>query len=157
MDKPSRAPRQASRLCTGTSPRASLGGMLSADHRTILASTLAILVCVTPATAQPVVRLNAPASPPVADKSSYTLFNPTPDAALRTFSPDRPTKSNGPLTVDAGRFQYETDLVSYLHSNAGGVSTRTYAALDPTLKIGLTRRVDDKGTRVLKRKSGESG
>lgn len=116
--------------------------MLSADHRTILASTLAILVCVTPATAQPVVRLNAPASPPVADKSSYTLFNPTPDAALRTFSPDRPTKSNGPLTVDAGRFQYETDLVSYLHSNAGGVSTRTYAALDPTLKIGLTRRVD---------------
>ena len=95
-----------------------------------------------PAAAQAVVRLDTSAKSTAADKSSYTLFNPTPDGLLRTFSPDRPTKSNGPLTVDAGRFQYETDLVNYLHSNAGGVSTRTYVALDPTLKLGLTRRVD---------------
>ena len=95
-----------------------------------------------PVVAQTVVRLDTSANPTAADKSRYTLFNPTPDGLLRTFSPDRPTKSNGPLTVDAGRFQYETDLVNYLHSNAGGISTRAYVALDPTLKLGLTRRVD---------------
>jgi len=112
------------------------------SHAAMVAGTLAALAGTAPAAAQPAVRLGAPASPPDADKGGYTLFDPTPDAALRTFSPDRPTKSNGPLTVDAGRFQYETDLVSYAHSNAGGVTTRTYVALDPTLKVGLTRRVD---------------
>ena len=105
----------------------------------ILAGILVLLSGTTDALAQSAVRLDPP---PSLDKSSYTLFNPTPDAALRTFSPDRPTRSNGPLTVDAGRFQYETDLVTYTHSNTGGVSTRTFVALDPTLKVGLTRRVD---------------
>ena len=106
------------------------------------AIALTLLAGVAPVAAQPVLRLDTPVNSTAADKSSYTLFNPTPDGALRTFSPDRPTKSNGPLTVDAGRFQYETDLVNYLHSKLGGVSTRTYVALDPTLKVGLTRRVD---------------
>ncbi len=106
------------------------------------ATALTILAGVVPVAAQPVLRLDTPANSTAADKSGYTLFSPTPDGVLRTFSPDRPTKSNGPLTVDAGLFQYETDLVNYLHSNAGGVSTRTYVALDPTLKVGLTRRVD---------------
>ena len=117
-------------------------GQLAPGYSAVLAGTVAILAGMAPAAAQPAVRLAEPASPAVADKGGYTLFNPAPDAALRPFSPDRPTKSNGPLTVDAGRFQYETDLVSYQHSNVGGVSTRTYAALDPTLKVGLTRRVD---------------
>ena len=106
------------------------------------AIALTILAGVLPVAAQPVVRLDTLANSTVAAKSGYTLLSPTPDDALRTFSPDRPTKSNGPLTVDAGRFQYETDLINYLHSNLGGVSTRTYVALDPTLKVGLTRRVD---------------
>jgi len=106
------------------------------------ATALTLLAGVVPVAAQPVLRLDTPVNSTAADKSGYTLFNPTPDGALRTFSPDRPTKSNGPLTVDAGRFQYETDLVNYLHSKLGGVSTRTYVALDPTLKVGLTRRVD---------------
>ena len=108
----------------GVLPGASGAGPLAPAHMTILAGIVATVVGGTPALAQPVVRLADPAGPPVADKGGYTLFNPTPDAALRTFSPDRPTKSNGPLTVDAGRFQYETDLVSYLHSNAGGASAR---------------------------------
>lgn len=136
------SPKTSTLMGAGMSTGAFPAGPMPLNHRTILAGVLIILAGVTPAAAQTVVRLVAPADPPVADKSGYTLFNPAPDAALRTFSPDRPTKSNGPLTVDAGRFQYETDLVSYLHSNAGGVSTRTYVALDPTLKVGLTRRVD---------------
>ena len=126
----------------GISAGASLSRLLLLNYVTILAGIGVSPVCMTSAAAQPAAPLGAPASPPAADKSDYTLFDPTPNAALRTFSPDRPTKSNGPITVDAGRFQYETDLVSYLHSNVGGVTTRTYVALDPTLKIGLTRRVD---------------
>ncbi len=81
------------------------------------------------------------ATPPP-DKSGYTLFNPTPDALLRGFDTDRPTKSNVPVTVDAGHFQYESDLFNYLHSNAGGVSFRNYTAFDPVLKVGLTNSTD---------------
>lgn len=108
-------------------------------RRLLIVGTFLLLSATPAALAQTPVRLDPP---PEIDKSAYTLFNPTPDSALRTFSPDRPTRSNGPLTVDAGRFQYETDLVSYTHSNVGGVSTRTFAALDPTLKVGLTSQVD---------------
>lgn len=108
-------------------------------RRSIIAGTFLLLSGITDVLAQTPVRLDPP---PALDKSAYTLFNPTPDSALRTFSPDRPTRSNGPLTVDAGRFQYETDVVSYTHSNVGGVSTRTFVALDPTLKVGLTSQVD---------------
>ena len=73
------------------------------------ACAVALTVCHgTASAAPPVVSLEPAAkpaaNPAAADKSGYTLFNPTPDDALRTFSPDRPTKSNGPLTVDAGRF-----------------------------------------------------
>jgi hypothetical protein len=78
--------------------------------RTIIAGAFLLLCGAPAAVAQTPVRLD---SPPSLDKSGYTVFNPTPDTALRTFSPDRPTRSNGPLTVDAGRFQYETDLVTY--------------------------------------------
>lgn len=81
-------------------------------------------------------------TPPAPDKSGYTLFNPTPESALRGFSTDRPTKSNSPITVDAGRVQYETDFLTYTHSNVGGVSTRLFTAFDPVVKLGLTNRVD---------------
>ena len=37
-----------------------------------------------------------------ADKSSYSLFNPTPDSALRDMATDRPDKTESPYTVDAG-------------------------------------------------------
>ncbi len=106
-----------------------------------LGAALLWLALLAPAAAQDAgTRVNA--APPPVDTSSYTLFNPTPDAALRTFSTDRPTKSNVPVTVDAGHFQYETDLFSYTHSNVGGVSSRLYTAFDPVLKVGLTNRID---------------
>lgn len=86
--------------------------------------------------------VDAPVPPPP-DKSGYLVFaNPTPDSLLRSFSTDRPAKSNSPLTVDAGHVQYESDLFNYLHSNAGGVTTRLYTAFDPVLKLGITNRVD---------------
>ena len=79
---------------------------------------------------------------PAPDKSGYTLFNPVPDADLRAFSTDRPTKGLSSTTVDAGRFQYETDIFNYSHSNVGGVSTRLYTAFDPVLKVGVSEHVD---------------
>jgi Putative MetA-pathway of phenol degradation len=76
------------------------------------------------------------------DKSIYSLLNPTPDALLRTFAPDRPPKANSAYTVDAGHFQIETDLVNYSFTNFAGVSTHVYQALDPVWKVGLTNWAD---------------
>jgi hypothetical protein len=75
-------------------------------------------------------------------KSGYTLFNPTPDADLRAFSTDRPPKANSPYTVDAGHFQYETDLVVFGKGEAGSVKTQDWTVLDPTLKVGVNNTID---------------
>lgn len=83
-----------------------------------------------------------PQNQPAQDKSAYSLFYPTPDSALRSFQTDRPTKSNVPYTVDAGRIQYETDLVNYTLSNYNNVKTTSYEAFDPVWKIGLTQFAD---------------
>jgi hypothetical protein len=83
----------------------------------------------------------APAPPPP-DKSSYTLFNPTPDADLRAFCTDRPTKSNGPCTVDAGRVQVESDVVNVTYDTSGGADTTTVLYTNPTLKLGITNTLD---------------
>ncbi len=81
---------------------------------------------------------------PAPDKSGYTLFNPTPDADLRSFSTDRPDKSTSPYTVDAGHFQYETDLfgTSYDGYNSAGAATRELFTADPVLKLGITNYAD---------------
>jgi hypothetical protein len=78
------------------------------------------------------------------DKSGYSLFNPTPAESMRDFSTDRPPKANSPYTVDAGHFQYEADLVSYLYDrfSPGRTTTRQWVVGDPTVKLGLTNRVD---------------
>jgi len=79
---------------------------------------------------------------PAPDKSGYTFFNPTPDSALRAFSPDRPPKADSAITVDAGHFQYETDLLNYSQTNAGGVTARLFQTADPVWKFGLTNWAD---------------
>jgi hypothetical protein len=76
------------------------------------------------------------------DKSQYTLFNPVPDDQMRDFDTDRPPKANVPYTVDAGHFQYETDLVNFADQWAGATSGYTLLAPNPTLKAGLTNNVD---------------
>jgi hypothetical protein len=76
------------------------------------------------------------------DKSDYTLFNPTPDADLRSFDTDRPLKANVPYTVDAGHFQYETDIAVFGYGDTEGVKTQDWTVFDPTLKLGLTNTID---------------
>jgi len=76
------------------------------------------------------------------DKSQYSLFNPTPDSALRSFCTDRPTKSNLPCTVDAGHWQYEADALNWTYSDIGGTKQNTYLFTNPTVKLGLTNKSD---------------
>jgi hypothetical protein len=76
------------------------------------------------------------------DKNQYWLFNPVPADQMRTFSTDRPTKSNVPYTVDAGHFQYETDLVNFTHQVSGSTRTDTLLVPNPTFKVGLTNNAD---------------
>lgn len=81
-------------------------------------------------------------TPPPPDKSRYDLFNPTPDDQLRSLCTDRPTKSTGPCTVDAGRFQLESDVVNVTYDREGGVDTTTTLYTNPTFKLGLTNTLD---------------
>jgi len=81
-------------------------------------------------------------SDPAPDKSSYTLFNPTPDDEMRKFTPDRPTKGYSVRTVDAGHVEIETDFASYSYANYQGTITRSVQALDPNFKVGLTDWMD---------------
>jgi len=76
------------------------------------------------------------------DKSSYSLFNPTPDDQLRDLCTDRPPKANLPCTVDPGHFQYESDVFNWSRSVSGGATTDTFLYTNPTLKVGLTNTID---------------
>ncbi|SFK20060.1 transporter [Methylocapsa palsarum] len=85
---------------------------------------------------------DAPAGTSAPDKSGYTLFNPTPDALMRAFEPERPAKASNPFTVDAGHFQIETDLFNYTHTNSLDAGNQFYETADPTLKLGVTNWMD---------------
>jgi len=76
------------------------------------------------------------------DKSDYTLLNPTPDADLRSFNTDRPPKANSPYTVDAGHFQYESDIATFGSGSTDGVKTQAWTVFDTTVKLGLTNTID---------------
>ncbi len=81
-----------------------------------------------------------PSPPP--DKSGFTLFNPTPDADLRSLCTDRPTKSTAPCTVDAGHWQVESDIYNFSTQTTDGVTTTTQLFTNPTLKLGITNTLD---------------
>jgi hypothetical protein len=83
-----------------------------------------------------------PPAPPPPDKSGFNLFNPTPVADFRGFCTDRPTKSTGLCTVDAGVWQVESDVFNYTYDSAGGVTTTTELFTNPTLKLGVTNTLD---------------
>ena len=76
------------------------------------------------------------------DKRAFTLTNPTPQSRLRDMSTDRPDKTESPYTVDAGRFQIETDLFAYTVDRESGVTSRTYEILPFNVKIGLAHDTD---------------
>ena len=82
------------------------------------------------------------AGDPAPDKSAFSLFNPTPDSALRSFSPDRPLNSLSPFTVDAGRVQIESDLFNVSRSSDSTTNTTTFETLDPEVRLGVTQSLE---------------
>ena len=78
------------------------------------------------------------------DKSQYTLFNPTPTDKMRAFSTDRPTKAYVPYTVDAGRVQFEGDLLFYTFDGSSTVDSNITSLVvgNPTFKVGLLNNLD---------------
>jgi hypothetical protein len=81
-----------------------------------------------------------------ADKSSYTIFHPTPPEKMREFNPDRPDKTESPYTVDAGHFALETGLISYTynHIDKPDPSRPEHQILvgDNNFKVGLLNNMD---------------
>lgn len=75
------------------------------------------------------------------NKKRYTLFNPVPRSAMREFSIDRPDVTESPMTVDAGHFQFEGDLVKWTRSRHGD-SERTINIMNGLYKIGLMHSWD---------------
>ena len=75
-----------------------------------------------------------------ADKSQYSLFNPTPDSQLRDLTTDRPDTTESPFTVDAGRFQVESTLFGYTRSrpDEAGTVTSSYELGTTNIRLGLT-------------------
>src|ERR1051325_1682105 len=63
---------------------------------------------------------------PRADKTIYSLSNPTPASLLREMSTDRPDATESPFTIDAGRAQLESDFLSYTRNRLDGVRTREW-------------------------------
>lgn len=90
----------------------------------------------------------APALADDADAATATVtaapgpLAPTPNVALRPFCADRPTKSNGPCTVDVGRFQIELDAFDGTVQHTGPVTNDVYVYMNPTIKYGLTPTTD---------------
>ena len=76
------------------------------------------------------------------DKSSYSIFNPTPEDQLRNLCTDRPPKANLPCTVDPGHFKYESNVLNWTRSVSGGTTTDTFLYTNPTLKVGPTNTID---------------
>ena len=75
---------------------------------------------------------------PAADKSAYTLFNPTPLNLMRDLSPDRPDVTESPYTVDAGHYQLEFSFFEWAKDS-------DYESLQIApfnLKVGLTNNMD---------------
>lgn len=80
------------------------------------------------------------------DKSSYNIFNPTPDEYMREMSPDRPDKTDSPYTVDAGHFQLEMDFVNFTYDATttahGNLKTKDYQIAPMNVKVGVLNNMD---------------
>ena len=106
-------------------------------------SLLPLLACLVLAASPCMLRGAAPpAAAAAADKSRYTLFDPTPRELMREFSTDRPDVTESPYTVDAGHFQVELSFVEYGYDDEGGAQSDEWVVMPSNLKVGLTNNVD---------------
>ncbi len=79
-----------------------------------------------------------------ADKSRYSLFNPTPDRLMRAMTTDRPDTTETPFTIDAGHVQIESTAFGFSrsHADAAGGVLDTYETATTNVRIGLTNDVE---------------
>jgi len=84
---------------------------------------------------------SADSTTPSIDKSQYNLFNLTPINLMRDFSSDRPDKTDGPRTVDAGHLQLEMDLFNYTFSkhtiDGDSMRSQQYKIVPTNFRLGI--------------------
>lgn len=71
-------------------------------------------------------------------KSSYSLLNPVPAASMAEMETDRPDVTESAHTVDAGHFQFESDLFRSVQKRVGEESTTKFFANNFYLKAGIS-------------------
>lgn len=71
-------------------------------------------------------------------QSNYTVFNPVPKNEMREFSIDRPDVTESPMTVDAGHFQFEGDMLKLTKFDGG----RIVNFVNGLYKMGLNKNWD---------------
>ncbi|MGD1317877.1 transporter [Chryseobacterium sp. 2R14A] len=71
-------------------------------------------------------------------ENKYSLFNPVPREFMREMETDRPDVTESPYTVDAGHFQYETDIIGLTREKSDLKNTKTLLINQANLKLGLT-------------------
>ena len=103
---------------------------------------VAVIVCVLAGSGPALAQAGAP--PTAADKSQFTLFNPTPRDLWRPMSADRPDVTESPKTVDAGAVQLEISFFEYLHDsdNTSAEKTDSLLLAFSNVKVGLLNNVD---------------
>ncbi len=79
-----------------------------------------------------------------ADKSQYSLFNPTPRRLMREMTTDRPDTTEVPFTVDAGHVQTESTLFGYTRTrpDIDGAVSDAFDFAYTNVRIGLTNDVE---------------
>ena len=75
-------------------------------------------------------------------KPSYRLFNPVPKDEMRDMETDRPDVTESPFTVDAGHFQYESDLFRFSRERDETTEQNTMLINQANLKLGITGSMD---------------
>ncbi|WP_145861191.1 transporter [Pedobacter suwonensis] len=68
----------------------------------------------------------------------YSIFSPVPKEKLREMETDRPDVTESAITVDAGHFQYESDLFALERERSESSSQKTVTINRANLKMGLT-------------------
>ncbi|PST82578.1 transporter [Pedobacter yulinensis] len=73
---------------------------------------------------------------------SHTVLRPAQQSAMREMETDRPDVTESPVSLDAGHFQLETDLVANQRQTGDDLTKSAWLLNDMTLKLGLGSHTD---------------
>ena len=81
------------------------------------------------------------------EKSTYTLFQPTPSSEMREMNTDRIGQTSSAQSVNAGHFQLEADVANYgfkksKANNGASVETRSIRVAPLQIRAGLTETLE---------------